>query len=166
MPAKEDFKLKAKVSPQSLEDDLEITWFIKGQKLETGTTYEYTAKKEIPDSINICDKAKNSFGLAFKIVQNSPPIFEKLIEPQDGDTLKGFKNTSYKFEWSASDPDKDSLSYILEIDGKPYPTGIWTSVFQGNIAYGTHSLRVIVNDNFNNSDTSSTSIFLVLPEDE
>lgn len=166
VPANETFKLKAKVTPQSLEPDLVFSWFSNGNEIARGAIYEYTKSSAIPDSIEIHDAAKNSIGMAFQVIQNSAPIFEKLIEPQNGDTLKGLKNASYKFSWLASDPDNDSLTYILEIDGKPYPTGLWNSVYQGNIAYGTHSLRIIVNDNFNNSDTSSTSTFFVWLEDE
>lgn len=166
VPANENFKLFIKTEPQELASELNITWYVGKTEISKKPVYAYKAGNEIPDSVSINDNAGNYIGKAIHVTQNTPPVFEKLISPENGDTLKSYANAPILFKWEASDIDNDALTYILEVDGKGYATGRSSSVYQGGFTFGKHTLRIIVQDNFNNADTSSATSFYIKDKEE
>lgn len=155
----EKYSLYIETIPLTLKTELSCSWYSKGILLQNGC--EFHGLNAYPDSLVLTDKALNSFSKSFSIIQNTAPTFEKIISPKNGETFIGYKNTPFKFEWAANDIDNDKLTYILEIDGVQYSTGIWPFSYQTNILAGKHSFRVIVSDSHDTRDSSETGFFFV-----
>lgn len=161
-PAGSSFTVLAVTDPASVASGLSFTWLSGGEALATGEAFLYDSTTALPDSLLLEDEAGNALGLAFTVVLNSAPEFLDFLTPAEGDTLVGEATDAFLFAWEATDLDGDSLTFIFEKDGTELPAGAWSSIYASGFDEGAHSVRVIVEDPYGDTDTSGTLSFYVV----
>ncbi|PRP66179.1 carboxypeptidase regulatory-like domain-containing protein [Nonlabens agnitus] len=106
------------------------------------------------------------FELQLSTANNRPPVAPDLIFPEDNATNI---NSEVTFNWDATDPDEDALTYTLEIrnattDAVQRFTDLETSEQEVTLEFGTsYFWQVTVNDGVNESVNSTVNSFTTAP---
>lgn len=144
--------------------DLDYFWYkgeeLLGEGMEFGI--EFMLDIYIPDRLVLKDREGNSLEKEFKVVINTPPRLDATTIPAAGDTLYGNEHTSFLFQWKAYNQDaNDTLQNLLEIDDVRYSVGQLNHIKQSGFQKGKHQFRVIVQDIYGDSDSTSWKDFYV-----
>ena len=120
---------------------------------------------KIPNSLRISDPLGSQQTIPLDIVVNTVPRMDSIVEPLNGDTLYGNKNSSFLFKWQATDIDvingSDKLAFTLVIDSTRYSLGPINSVRQSGFQPGKHTIYVVVRDSFGDKDSLAPQSFYV-----
>lgn len=158
-----EFSLKAKVTPQSDQSQLEFVWMRDSKKLGTSKVIDLDSNDVIPNSLKVTDKEGNSLSVSFEVILNTPPQMEEKTIPSEGDTLYGNFFTAFRFSWASTDPDEDEVcSHFLQIDSTIYSTTDLLEIQQAGLSPGSHEFRVWVVDSFGDADTLDWRSFTVV----
>ena len=168
----EKAELIAEVIPSNEEDEVKYYWYSEDELLDNGKTYavstnfmasSFISKKFIPDKLVVEDREGSTLEKEFTIIVNTPPRLSKKTIPADGDTLFGNSQTPFIFSWLSIDNDEDEqLQNVLEIDGTRYQVGELNQVLQSGFSEGSHSFRILVEDNLGDKDSLPMQEFFVI----
>lgn len=168
----EKAELIAEVIPSNEEDEVKYYWYSEDELLDSGKTYavstnfmasSFISKKFIPDKLVVEDREGSTLEKEFTVIVNTPPRLSKKTIPADGDTLFGNSQTPFIFSWLSTDNDEDEqLQNVLEIDGTRYQVGELNQVLQSGFSEGSHSFRILVEDNLGDKDSLPMQEFFVI----
>lgn len=168
----EKAELIAEVIPSNEEDEVKYYWYSEDELLDSGKTYavstnfmasSFISKKFIPDKLVVEDREGSTLEKEFTVIVNTPPRLSKKTIPADGDTLFGNSQTPFIFSWLSIDNDEDEqLQNVLEIDGTRYQVGELNQVLQSGFSEGSHSFRILVEDNLGDKDSLPMQEFFVI----
>jgi hypothetical protein len=160
--------LKVNVFPRQYKDELTFEWLYDSRVIGHESEYDIAPSSpanKIPNSLRISDPLGSQQTIPLDIVVNTVPRMDSIVEPLDGDTLYGNKNSSFLFKWQATDIDvingSDKLAFTLVIDSTRYSLGPINSVRQSGFQPGKHTIYVVVRDSFGDKDSLAPQSFYV-----
>jgi|GEM_PF-5128785 len=142
--------------PDSLQTELIYEWKLDGTTIPTAVNWTYQYKPNFDAaghhtiSVKVTDNEVStySFTVTWNLTVNNvnrAPTGVKIVSPTNNQSFKSGAKIDFNAQ-TATDPDKDTLTYTWYADGQSLPGGTGQAFSYSKLKAGTHTIKLVVSD--------------------
>jgi hypothetical protein len=142
--------------PDSLQTELIYEWKLDNTAIPTAINWSFQYKPNYDAAGNHAITVKvtdnevptYSFSVTWNVTVmnvNRPPTGIKIVSPTNNQSFKQGAKIAFNAQ-TATDPDKDSLTYTWYADDQPLPGGTGQAFSYSKLKAGTHKIKLVVSD--------------------